>query len=243
MAGHHIGIALDNHRSALPRDLALRMLDAIKHVRFLVEHRLRQQFGVPAGQRLGQPLADQDDLAHRPQGRGGAVEEQLVEARDQHDVGDGVLLDRVGDMIGIEQVVAGVGLVEANSENIDISCAVSGMVTQLYLKAGDRVGQGQKLLSLDERDMRAATHADRWRPLDGLMKRRTIRHHFGCCQSPKVRTPIAQPPHAGTEHCDHRPQAIQKLGEQGQTVFQGADNCTQSGWTHRLGATGEIRSI
>src|SRR5881397_2525509 len=54
-----------------------------------------------------------------------------------------------------EQVVAGVGLVEANSENIDISCAVSGMVTQLYVKAGDRVGQGQKLFSLDDRDLRA----------------------------------------------------------------------------------------
>src|SRR5947208_7825802 len=54
-----------------------------------------------------------------------------------------------------EQVVAGVGLVEANSENIDISCAVSGMVTQLYVKAGDRVGQGQKLFSLDDRDLQA----------------------------------------------------------------------------------------
>src|SRR5229473_1703163 len=53
------------------------------------------------------------------------------------------------------QVVAGVGLVEANSENIDVSCAVSGMVTQLYVKAGDRVGQGQKLFSLDDRDLRA----------------------------------------------------------------------------------------
>src|SRR5215469_7214359 len=54
-----------------------------------------------------------------------------------------------------EQVVAGVGLIEANSENIDISCAVSGMVTQLYVKAGDSVGQGQKLFSLDDRDLRA----------------------------------------------------------------------------------------
>ncbi|HVH73084.1 MAG TPA: efflux RND transporter periplasmic adaptor subunit, partial [Candidatus Dormibacteraeota bacterium] len=35
------------------------------------------------------------------------------------------------------------------------SCAVSGMVTQLYVKAGDRVGQGQKLFSLDDRDLRA----------------------------------------------------------------------------------------
>jgi len=54
-----------------------------------------------------------------------------------------------------EQVVAGVGLVEANSENIDVSCAVSGMVTQLYVKAGAHVGQGQKLFSLDDRDLRA----------------------------------------------------------------------------------------
>src|SRR6266581_616456 len=54
-----------------------------------------------------------------------------------------------------EQVVAGVGLVEANSENINVSCAVSGMVTQLYVKAGDRVGQGQKLFSLDDRDLQA----------------------------------------------------------------------------------------
>src|SRR5437667_4766824 len=54
-----------------------------------------------------------------------------------------------------EQVVAGVGLVEANSENIDVSCAVSGMVTKLYVKAGDRVEQGQKLFSLDNRNLRA----------------------------------------------------------------------------------------
>jgi len=29
------------------------------------------------------------------------------------------------------------------------------MVTQLYVKAGDHVGQGQKLFSLDDRDLRA----------------------------------------------------------------------------------------
>src|SRR5256712_10877305 len=60
-----------------------------------------------------------------------------------------------------EQVVAGVGLIEANSENIDVSCAVSGMVTQLYVKAGDRVGQSQKLFSLDDRDLRADQHVKR----------------------------------------------------------------------------------
>jgi multidrug resistance efflux pump len=51
--------------------------------------------------------------------------------------------------------VAAVGLLEANTENINVSCAVSGMVTQLYVKAGDHVQQGQKLFSLDDRDLRA----------------------------------------------------------------------------------------
>jgi len=46
-----------------------------------------------------------------------------------------------------EQVVAGVGLVEANSENIDVSCAVSGMVTQLYVKAGTMSGKARAVLS------------------------------------------------------------------------------------------------
>src|SRR5499425_244062 len=54
-----------------------------------------------------------------------------------------------------ELSVGAVGLIEANSENIDISCAVSGMVTQLYVKAGDRVQPGQKLFSLDDRDLQA----------------------------------------------------------------------------------------
>src|SRR5260370_34862335 len=60
-----------------------------------------------------------------------------------------------------EQVVAGVGLDEANSENLDISCAVSGMVTRLDEKAGDRAGQGHKVFSLDERDLRAGQKAKR----------------------------------------------------------------------------------
>ncbi len=54
-----------------------------------------------------------------------------------------------------ESAVGAVGLVEANTENIDLSCAVSGMVTQVYVKAGDRVQQGQKLFSLDDRDHQA----------------------------------------------------------------------------------------
>lgn len=54
-----------------------------------------------------------------------------------------------------EDSVAGVGLVEANTENIDVSCAVSGMVTETYAKAGDHVRRGQKLFSLDDRDPQA----------------------------------------------------------------------------------------
>ena len=54
-----------------------------------------------------------------------------------------------------ESAVGAVGLVEANSENIDLSCAVSGMVTGVYVRAGDHVQQGQKLFSLDDRDLQA----------------------------------------------------------------------------------------
>ncbi len=54
-----------------------------------------------------------------------------------------------------ESSVGAVGLVEANTENIELSCAVSGMVTEVYAKAGDRVQAGQKLFSLDDRDLEA----------------------------------------------------------------------------------------
>ena len=54
-----------------------------------------------------------------------------------------------------ESTVGAVGLVEANTENINVSCAVSGMVTQLYVKAGDHVQKAQKLFSLDDRDLEA----------------------------------------------------------------------------------------
>jgi multidrug resistance efflux pump len=54
-----------------------------------------------------------------------------------------------------EKVVAAVGLVEPESENIAISCSVSGLVTSVYANAGDRVHAGQKLFSLDDRDLQA----------------------------------------------------------------------------------------
>src|SRR6266849_1021620 len=51
--------------------------------------------------------------------------------------------------------VGAVGLVEASSENISISTAVSGLIVKVYVKAGDRVNAGQYLFSLDDRDLKA----------------------------------------------------------------------------------------
>jgi HlyD family secretion protein len=54
-----------------------------------------------------------------------------------------------------ENTVAAVGLVEPASENIELSCSVSGMVTRLYVKAGDKVKRGQRLFTVDDRDVAA----------------------------------------------------------------------------------------
>lgn len=54
-----------------------------------------------------------------------------------------------------EERVGAVGLVEASSENIAVSLPVAGLVTEVYVRAGDRVLKGQKLFSLDDRDVRA----------------------------------------------------------------------------------------
>ncbi len=54
-----------------------------------------------------------------------------------------------------ERAVAAVGLVEPETENIAVSCPVSGLVTAVYVNAGDRVQAGQKLFSLDDRDLQA----------------------------------------------------------------------------------------
>ena len=47
------------------------------------------------------------------------------------------------------------GLVEANTENISISLPVPGLVTRVYVKSGDHVRKGEKLFSLDDRDVLA----------------------------------------------------------------------------------------
>jgi multidrug resistance efflux pump len=51
--------------------------------------------------------------------------------------------------------------VEPGTENIALSCAVSGLVTSVYVKAGDRVREGQKLFEVDGRDLIADLAAKR----------------------------------------------------------------------------------
>jgi HlyD family secretion protein len=54
-----------------------------------------------------------------------------------------------------DKTVAAEGLVEPESENIALSSAVSGLVTRVYAKTGDRVRAGQPLFSLDDREFAA----------------------------------------------------------------------------------------
>ncbi len=51
--------------------------------------------------------------------------------------------------------VAGAGLVEASSQNIAIGTQISGVVSKVYVKAGDRVEAGAPLFTIDERQTRA----------------------------------------------------------------------------------------
>jgi len=51
--------------------------------------------------------------------------------------------------------VAAVGLVEASTENIAIGAPVPGLVTAVHVAAGSRVRAGERLFSLDDRDLQA----------------------------------------------------------------------------------------
>ncbi len=52
--------------------------------------------------------------------------------------------------------IAASGLVEARRENTNVGVPVPGLVTEVLVKVWDRVEQGQPLLKLDERDLRAS---------------------------------------------------------------------------------------
>lgn len=51
--------------------------------------------------------------------------------------------------------VPGAGLVEPSTENIDIGTHVSGVVTKVMVKAGDRVKAGDALFTIDDRSLQA----------------------------------------------------------------------------------------
>ena len=53
----------------------------------------------------------------------------------------------------VAKAIGAVGIVEAQSENIAVSVPVPGLVTHLYVKAGDKVRKGERLFSLDDRDL------------------------------------------------------------------------------------------
>lgn len=52
--------------------------------------------------------------------------------------------------------IAGAGIVEAGSGNIDVGTPVAGVVTDIHVKVGDRVKAGDPLFRIDDRDLRAA---------------------------------------------------------------------------------------
>ncbi|MGD0768579.1 MAG: biotin/lipoyl-binding protein [Tepidisphaeraceae bacterium] len=51
--------------------------------------------------------------------------------------------------------VAGAGIVEAFSENIQVGTVVPGVVEQIFVKVGDNVRKGQPLWLIDDRDLQA----------------------------------------------------------------------------------------
>ena len=51
--------------------------------------------------------------------------------------------------------VAGAGIIEALSENIQVGTIVPGVVEKIYVKVGDNVAKGQPLWLIDDRDLRA----------------------------------------------------------------------------------------
>jgi multidrug efflux pump subunit AcrA (membrane-fusion protein) len=53
------------------------------------------------------------------------------------------------------QAVAGVGLVEASTENISVGSPTAGVVTRIFVKPGDQVQVGDPLFELDGRLLRA----------------------------------------------------------------------------------------
>ena len=54
-----------------------------------------------------------------------------------------------------EKTIAGTGMVESETENISIGSPLSGLVTKLDVRVGDKVKQGQPMFRLDDRNLQA----------------------------------------------------------------------------------------
>lgn len=54
-----------------------------------------------------------------------------------------------------ESYIAGAGLIEAASRNVEVATAVSGVVQEIFIKVGDRVQAGQKLFRIEGADAEA----------------------------------------------------------------------------------------
>lgn len=54
-----------------------------------------------------------------------------------------------------ETTVAATGIIEAANENVRIGPPTAGLVTKVFVAVGDRVREGDMLLQLDDRDLRA----------------------------------------------------------------------------------------
>lgn len=54
-----------------------------------------------------------------------------------------------------EHTVGGVGLVEANTENIAIGTQIAGIVSKVYVRYGDFVKAGDPLFTIDDRELKA----------------------------------------------------------------------------------------
>lgn len=52
--------------------------------------------------------------------------------------------------------IAGAGIVEAISGNIDVGTPVPGVISDIYVQVGDRVNEGDALFKIDDRGLRAA---------------------------------------------------------------------------------------
>lgn len=69
--------------------------------------------------------------------------------------------------------IAGAGIVEAKSQNISIGTALSGLVTKVAVKVGDKVKAGVPLFYLDDREIRAelaVKRADLAKALAGVIE-------------------------------------------------------------------------